>query len=435
VCLGTLLNPLNSSMISVALIGAARDLAIDISTATWLISSFYLVGAFGMPLAGRLADLYGPRRVFRAGMAVVLVASALAALAPSFGWLLVWRIIQAFGSATGSPSGQAMFRTASATPRPPAGALGALSIANNVSAAFGPVLGGLVVALLAWQGIFWINVPITLLGLYMAWRWLPPDPPGNRVLTPSSVLRELDLPGTALFALAIVGLLAFLLSVGNGPDWWLALVAVVSGGALVRRELRHPTPFLDFRFLRDNRRLVGLFAQFAAVSVIFYAAFFGLPLWLQQVRELEPAVVGLIVLPISGTSVLLIPLATRLLAQRGVRPTLMVGACAMLVGLLLQLLVNASTPLVALLGVTAVIGVAGAFNNLGLQAALYQLAPAERMGTATGQFQVFRYVGATLCTALLGVLFAGAATTDGLHLLALVLAPVAVVLIWASGRA
>jgi hypothetical protein len=107
----------------------------------------------------------------------------------------------------------------------------------------------------------------------------------------------------------------------------------------------------------------------------------------------------------------------------------------MLVGLLLQLLVNASTPLVALLGVTAVIGVAGAFNNLGLQAALYQLAPAERMGTATGQFQVFRYVGATLCTALLGVLFAGAATTDGLHLLALVLAPVAVVLIWASGRA
>src|SRR5256885_13965788 len=120
---GTLLNPLNSSMISVALIGVARDLHVDIALATWLISSFYLVGATGMPLAGRLADLYGPRRVFRVGMIVVLVASALAALAPNFVWLLVWRIIQALGSAAGSPAGQAMFRQQTGSSRPPAQAL------------------------------------------------------------------------------------------------------------------------------------------------------------------------------------------------------------------------------------------------------------------------------------------------------------------------
>jgi len=84
---------------------------------------------------------------------------------------------------------------------------------------------------------------------------------------------------------------------------------------------------------------------------------------------------------------------------------------------------------------TTLIGIAGAFNNLGLQAALYQLAPADRMGTATGQFQVFRYVGATLCTALLGIVFSGTATTAGLHLLALMLVPVALALIWASSRA
>src|SRR5438105_2813048 len=129
VMVGTLLNPLNSSMISVALIGAAGDLHIDIPTATWLVSSFYLVGATGMPLAGRLADLYGPRRVFRTGMLVVLVASVLAALAPSFGWLLVWRVVQAFGSAAGAPAGQATFRAQARSSRPPAQALGAVTIA------------------------------------------------------------------------------------------------------------------------------------------------------------------------------------------------------------------------------------------------------------------------------------------------------------------
>jgi MFS family permease len=232
-----------------------------------------------------------------------------------------------------------------------------------------------------------------------------------------------------------VGLLAFLLSIGRQAEWPLLVVSVCAGALLLRRELGQPMPFLDVRFLQHNRRLLGLFAQFAAVSLIFYAAFFGFPLWLLQERQLEPAAVGLIVLPVSGAAVLLIPFAARLLARRGIRPTLLIGACALLAGLLLQLTLDATTPIPLLFGVSAVIGIAGAFNNLGLQAALYQLAPADRMGTATGQFQVFRYVGATLCTALLGIVFSGTATTTGLHLLALMLVPVALALIWASARA
>jgi MFS family permease len=436
VMVGTLLNPLNSSMISVALIGAAGDLHVDIPTATWLVSSFYLVGATGMPLAGRLADLYGPRRVFRFGMLVVLVASVLAALAPSFGWLLVWRVVQAFGSAAGSPAGQATFRAQTRSSRPPAQALGAVAIANNASAALGPVVGGFVVSLAGWPGIFWINVPVTIAGLLMAWWWLPTDTPAvpGRRLTLSVVLRELDVPGVGLFALAVVGLLAFLLSVARGPDWPLLVAAVIAGALLVWRERGESNPFLDVRFLASNRRLVQVYLQFAAVSLIFYGAFFGLPLWLQQARHFEPAQVGLIVLPISGMAVLLTPLAARLISRRGLRPSLLIGACALLCGELLQLTLDNTTPIGLLVGVTAVIGVASAFNNLGLQAALYQFAPAAWMGTATGQFQTFRYIGATLCTALLGFVFVGTATSEGLHTLALALAPVAGLLLIAGAR-
>jgi MFS family permease len=440
VMMGTLLNPLNSSMISVALIGIASDLSVNIATATWLVASFYLVGATGMPLAGRLADLYGPRRVFRAGMVVVLVASLFAALAPSFGWLLVWRVVQAFGSAAGSPAGQATFRAQTRSSRPPAQALGAVAIANNVSAALGPVIGGLVVSLGGWPAIFWVNIPVALVGLLMAWYWLPRDTSpasaglSGRWLRLSVVLRELELPGVALFALTVVGLLAFLLSVANGPDWILLATSIVSGVALVIRERGEPRPFLDVRFLVKNRRLLNVYVEFAAVNLIFYGAFFGLPLWLQQTRHFEPALVGLIVLPISGMAVLLTPVAARLISRHGLRPALVIGACALLVGELLQLTLLTTTPIFLLVCVTAVIGVASAFNNLGLQAALYQFAPADWMGTASGQFQTFRYIGATLCTALLGLVFVGTATTEGLHTLALSLAPVAVFLLVAGVR-
>ena len=432
---GTLLNPLNSSMISVALISAATDLHVDIPTATWLVSSFYLVGATGMPLAGRLADLYGPRLVFRGGMVLVLVASILAALAPNFTWLLVWRLAQALGSAAPSPAGQATFRAVTGSSRPPTQALGAVSIATNASAAFGPVIGGVAASLLGWSGVFWVNVPVTLVGLVLAWRWLPPDRFGSsRRTSLRDAMRELDIPGVCLFALTVVGLLAFLLSVARGAEWPLLGMSCFASILLLLREAREPRPFFDVRFLARNGRLVHVYLQFAAVSLIFYGAFFGLPLWLQQTRHFDPALVGFIVLPISGMAVLLTPVAARLIRRRGLRPSLVIGAGALLIGEALLLRVDAGMPIQLLLGVTAVIGFASAFNNLGLQAALYQFAPAEWMGTATGQFQTFRYIGATLCTALLGLVYVGAATTEGLHALALTLLPVAAILIVAGAR-
>jgi sugar phosphate permease len=168
------------------------------------------------------------------------------------------------------------------------------------------------------------------------------------------------------------------------------------------------------------------------VNLIFYGAFFGLPVWLQQARHFPPALVGLVLLPVSGMSVLMTPVAARLIARRGSAPARLIGACFLLIGVLIQLTLDTDAPIGLLVLATATMGIASGFNNLGLQSALYQLAPAERMGTATGQFQTSRYIGATLCTALLGLVFVGTATTEGLHILALTLAPVAVLLIAAT---
>jgi len=437
---GTLLNPLNSSMIAVALVSLRRDFGVSAAAATWLISGFYLAGAIGYSLMGRLADMFGPRRVLVAGLALVTLTGAVAPLAPSFGWLVSLRVLQAFGTSAPFPAGLAIIRRADPTGRTPANALGALAITASVSAALGPVLGGFLVAAAGWQAVFLVNVPATLAGLALAFAWLPADGPGpelavergGRAAAVRGSIRRMDLPGVALFSGTLAALLAFLLSLPDGRRWWLLAVAIASGALLASRSLRAPEPFLDLRMLASNRALVGVYAQFAAINVVFYAVFFGLPLWLQEARGFHPAQAGLLLLPVAGVGVLATPVAAVLTRRGGPRPSMLIGAVGLTAGSLLLLAVGPTTPLMGLVAVSVVLGVPNGFNNLGLQAALYERAPRGLMGTAGGQFQTARYVGAVLSTALLGAAFGRSAGTADLHLIAWVLAGISAALVVAA---
>lgn len=428
---GTLLNPLNSSMISVAVLSLGLAFRVSTITATWLISGFYLAGAIGMPLMGRLADLCGPRRIFSLGLLLVGLTSALAPVAPAFGWLLAIRVVQAVGTAAAYPAGLAIIRARDRRGRAPAAALGAVSIASSVSAALGPVLGGGLVALASWPAIFLVNIPVIVVGLVLARRWLPADRAPRPALGGAAV-HALDLPGVALFSGLLAGALGFLLSLSARPLWPLLPLAALAALLLLRREYRVAAPFLDVRLLTANRPLVGVYAQFAAVNLVFYAVFFGLPLWLEEARRFTPGTAGLLLLPVAGVGVLTTPLAARLIDRSGPRRALLVGAVLLLAGCLLLLLFDAATPVPVLLAVGAVLGVPNGFNNLGLQAALYEAAPTAQMGAAGGLFQTFRYTGAILSTALIGLVMGPRATGGSLHALAVVSAAVSALLVVTS---
>jgi len=434
---GTLLNPLNSSMIAVALLSLSVDFRVSTVTVTWLISGFYLAGAIGMPLMGRLADQFGPRRIFSLGLLIVGLTGVLAPLAPSFGWLLAIRIVQAFGTAAAYPAGLAIIRARDRGSRAPAAALGALTVAGSVSAALGPVLGGGLVALAGWPAIFLVNVPVVAVGLVLARHWLPADPESGAASSGEAqprwaAVRMLDLPGVVLFAAMLAGVLGFLLSLSGRPLWPLLPFAVVAALLLLLREYRVASPFLDVRLLVTNRPLLGVYLQYAAVNLVFYSVFFGLPLWLEEARRFAPDTAGLLLLPVAGVGVLATPLAARLINRSGPRVTLIAGAILLLVGSLLLFLFNTSTPVPVLLAVGAVLGIPNAFNNLGLQAALYDVAPAGQMGAVGGLFQTFRYTGAILSTALIGLVLGPSATSDSLHTLAVVIAAVSAMLVVTS---
>ena len=428
ILLGTLLNPLNSSMIAVALVTLRDDFEVTLATASWLVSAFYLAAAVGQPLMGRLADLLGPRRVFCSGWVIVAITGVLAPLSPSFGWLVAWRAVQALGTSAAYPAGLAMIRRSSPDPTgaPPTGALGALSIAGSVSAALGPVLGGGLIALAGWQAIFLVNVALAVIGLPLALRFLPRDPP--RIRGFAHVVHTIDWAGIVLFTGVLTGLLGFLLSLEDTPLWPLLAVVAISGVGLVARERRTATPILDVE-VAANPRIAVVFAQYAAVNIAFYSAFFGLPQWLEEVRDLEPQQAGLMMLPFAGLGIVMTPVAARLIRRRGYRLSLAIGATALTAAFCGLLLVGDTSPLWIVLLITAGLGIPNAFNNLGLQSALYERTPSEHTGAAGGLYQTFRYVGAILATALIGVFLGERATTAGLHELAFAAALIGAVLV------
>ncbi|TMD37581.1 MAG: MFS transporter [Chloroflexi bacterium] len=429
IVLGTLLNPLNSSMIAVALVTLHREFRVELGTSTWLISGFYLAGAVGQPLMGRLADILGARRVFLTGLSVAGVVAVLAPLSPSFGWLVAARVVQAFATSTAYPSGLGMIRAAAGGKGIPAQALAMMSVAASVSAALGPTIGGLILSVASWQGIFLVNVPITALGIVLGLRWLPDTPPSE---VTGAGLAGLDVPGVLLFAATLTSLLAGLLSVGSSEAWILLAGVPLLALLLIVRELRTVTPFFDVRLLVANPVLISVFLQFAAVTFVFYSFFFGLPIWLEEVRGFDPRAAGLLILPVTGLGVIATPIAAALISRRGTRSSSVIGSVVLFAGSALLLTFGPGTPVLGLVAVGLVLGVPNGFNNMGLQAALYEAAPPARTSWAAGQFQTFRYVGAILSSTLLGAVFRQRATTDGLHSMALLLVVVSFALVISS---
>jgi MFS family permease len=416
---GTLLNPLNSSMIAVALVDLARHFQLGFATASWLISAYYLASAVGQPLSGRLADLYGRRRVFLTGLALVGAASLAAPFVPSFAALLVVRVVQAAGSSALYPAGIGIVRTSFRERQ--ARALAVLSVFSSVSAGLGPTLGGYLVGWQGWRSIFVVNLPLVAVALVAAAAVLPGDPPRPRS-SAAAALRRLDPLGGSLFALTIVALLWFLLSLDRGVAWWALPLALAAAAAFAAVELRSTDPFLDLRALAANRPLLVVYGQFALVNVVFYSIFFGLPTFLQEAKGLDAEQTGLVMLSVAGLGVVTTPLAARAIERVGVRPVLVVGAAFMTAGSLALLAIHANTSDGAIAGLLAIVGVSTGLNNLGLQAAMVAAAPHEQVGTASGLFQTSRYLGTILSASLLGLAFGQRIDAHRLHVIAVVLA-------------
>lgn len=408
--LGTALNPLNSSMIAVALVVLRGDFGLSVATVTWVITSFYLTSAAAQPLMGRLADRFGPKRLFVIGMAIVAVTCALAGFSPNFLLVCIARVFMGIGTATAFPSAVAMVgklsRIAGVHSTKP---LGTIQVANTAGAAIGPVVGGLLVSLVGWQALFFINVPLALIAMVSVQRLAPPDDVREHGSLGATV-RDSDIPGIGTFIVALVSLMMVALNPLPDVRWILLAVGVVAAGLFAWRELRFSKPFLDIRLLASNRPLLTMYVCFAVFNGVYYCAFFGLPQLLQEAGGYDAGVVGILMLPLAAISVFLTPAAVRSINRRGVKPVLVTGVIALGVASALLWLFAASFVVPLVLALTALLGVPYCIVSIASSQGMYASTRPEDTGVAAGIFQTFRYIGAIGATVMIGILYAPGVT-------------------------
>ena len=418
---GSALNPINSSIIATGLVPIALAMHVPVGATAVLVSSLYVASAIAQPTAGKLAEVLGPRRIFLSGIVLVLLGGLVGGFGQSLPVLTVARVLIGVGTSAAFPCGMVLIRRRAEQAglgAPPGGVLGGLAIAGMATAAIGPPIGGLLVGTAGWRWAFFINVPVTVIALVMALRWLPGDPALDReASTFGRIADRIDLIGILGFAATMTALIVFLMGL---PDvrWDALVVFVVAVVPTVVWEMRRTAPFFDFREFAANGALARTYLRQALTLLGVYTVMYGVTEWMEAAHGFSTLTAGLLLLPMGAVSALLSrPLASRNL----VRGPLIVSAVTMLLGSAGIMLLSSHSPAIAIVLVSLVFGVTSATTTVGNQTALYLAAPPDRIGTASGLFRTFGYLG-TITSAVIGsIVFRDGASDHGLHILGLVL--------------
>ncbi|MEY9859914.1 MFS family permease [Catenulispora sp. GAS73] len=410
--LGATLNPINSSMIAIALVPIGAAFGASPAATVWLVSALYLATAIGQPVIGRLVDRFGARPLFLAGAGMVGVAGVIGTVTPSLGVLIVARVLLGFGTSAQFPAamhtvrGEAQ-RTGMKTP---SGILTALSISAQSTMVIGPTLGGALIGVGGWRLVFAVNIPLALVCIALGARRLPKSAPvenGSRI----------DLVGMGLFAAMLTSLLLFLMDLSVGHLYLLVIAAAIAM-AFVRIELRVGEPFIDLRIFGGNTPLLITYLRQTLTYILTYCFIYGFTQWLEEGRGLSASAAGLVVLPTSLTAIVVAWFTGR---RSGIRSKLFVGTVSMIAASTALLALNRGTAIWILIAVGLLAGTTQGMNGLANQNALFRQADASRMGTASGLLRTFQYLGAILSSAAVAIVFRTGASSGGLHSLAVVM--------------
>ncbi|NEB80128.1 multidrug efflux MFS transporter, partial [Streptomyces sp. SID14478] len=288
-----------------------------------------------------------------------------------------------------------------------------LSFAALGSAAVGPTLGGLLVTVVGWRGIFAVNVPVAAVAFVCALVWIPADPPRGTAAEPAPKL-ALDPLGIGLFTTALTVLVFFLLDLAH-PLWWLLAPVAVLTAALVWWQLRCRTPFIDVRMLAGNGPLARTYLRHGLSYLLIYCVMYGYTQWLEEGRGYSSGHTGLLMLPMSLAALVCSLLGAR---TKGIRAPLTVACVLLTAGAGLLTLVSGDTPLAVLLLAGACFGIPQGLIGTSNQAAVQEYAPAADIGAAAGLQRTAQYIGAITASSLIALAYGQRADDGGLHLMA-----------------
>ncbi len=324
---------LDATTVNVALPAIGADLDAGIAGLQWTVNAYTLSLASLILLSGSLADRYGRRRVFQIGIAWFAVASLLCAAAPTVGALAAARALQGIGGALLTPGSLAILQ-ASFAPGDRARAVGAWSGLGGVAAAIGPLLGGWLVGAGSWRAIFWINLPVAAVVLWITSRHVPE----SRAGAPGEVRARFDLPGAVLGASGLGASTWGLIAAGDRGRSPVVLAAgaagVVARAGFILVEHRTRAPLVPLELFASR--------QFSGVNLVTFLVyggmaglFFLLVVYLQQVGGYSPLAAGTALLPVTLLMLLLSSRAGALAERIGPRRPMTAGPLVMAAGMVL----------------------------------------------------------------------------------------------------
>ena len=419
---GIMLQALNSSMIAVAMVSIGSHFGAG-AEVSWVLSAFYIATAIVSPMAGVLGVVFGARRVYLAGLFLVLLGSVLGALAPSLGVLVAGRLIIGVGVATQMPNAMTIVRVLARRNRWRTGsAISVFTVCGQAMSAVGPSLGGLLVGVAGWQSTLWINV--MLVAVSGAWVIVKVPRIAGEGRPEMGLGRRLDIVGALLFGMTVTMLMLFLISLTDEISWWTLPLLVLFGGVWVWWELQRASLlFIDLRAVAANRQLANTLGRTMVTYAAFYCLYYGLPQWFEQGAGMSVSQAGAMMFPMAVVSVGSTFVAARVIAVRGPRVVLGIGGIFLLLtGLALALVEDSSTPVWMMVIVALIAGVPNGFNNIGNQGLINTVTSVEKVGTATGIYKTSQYVAANLSAVIVALCMSvgagdgsAGATDAGLH--------------------
>ena len=392
---------LDIAIVNVALPSIQDDLGFSQENLQWVISAYALVFGGFLLLGGRAADLLGRRRIFLVGIVVFTLASLLAGLAWSEASLIGARALQGLGAAIITPAALSILSTTFVEGRERNIALGVWGAVGGFGAAAGVLLGGILTDALSWEWIFFVNIPIGVVGFALA--------PVLLAESRDARVKSFDLPGAVLVTGGL-SLLVYAITEA-GRDGWLAgqtiaffatSLALLAG--FVGWELRHPEPLMRFGILR-TKTVTGANVAGFIMGTAMFSMFLMLTLYMQQVLGYSAMKTGVAYLAVAGTAILWSAVAAQLVTRIGVRPVLTVGMTMLTGGLVYFTQVSVDgTYLNDLLPGFLLIGVGIGFSFVPISiAALAGVQPAEA-GLASGLINTSQQIGGALGIAALSTI-------------------------------
>ena len=400
--MGVFLATIDGSIVNISLPTLVSSFQTDFALVQWVVLAYLLTVTTLMLGVGRLADIYGKKPIYTAGFIIFTIGSVLCGLSPSIYTLIGFRVLQALGAAMIMALGMAI--TTEAFPPSERGrALGITGTIVSVGIAVGPTLGGLIVKNLSWHWIFFVNLPIGIIGTFMVVRYVPAFRPAGG--------QRFDYWGALTLCISLLSLLVALTlgqRAGFGDRAVLLLIGswIVFLATFIFIELRTEQPMIDLRLFRNSLFSVSLTTGFI-IFICLSGTLILMPFYAENVLGYDPQQTGLLMATVPVALGIIAPISGNLSDRFGSRPITVAGLAVLTVGFLAVSSLDAETTtlgyVLRFLPVGLGMGMFQSPNNSAIMGA----APRDRLGIASGMLAVTRTLGQTTGIAVLGALWAG----------------------------